>query len=107
MASVKVAHYSQACRPTPTCRLTVQGLDGRLSTFSGPGVRGCRFRVLRWDPCFGGKVGPSDSDDILQVVEMRVLLVLECQFWDERSRFAIGRPMPTVCTLALLIVRCH
>lgn len=27
----------------------------------------------------GGKVSPSDSDDIPQVVDMRVLLVLECQ----------------------------
>lgn len=33
MASVKVAHmhyYSQTCRPTPTCRLTVSMVDSRL-----------------------------------------------------------------------------
>ena len=96
---------------TPTCRLTVSMVDRR--PLVGQGVRGCRFRVLRWDPCPGGKVGPSDSDDddddIPQLVEVRVeyLLVLACQFWSERSRFAIGRPMPTVCTLALVIVRCH
>lgn len=36
--------------------MPADSLDGRLSTFSGPGVRGCRFRVLRWYPCLAARL---------------------------------------------------
>jgi len=53
-----------------------------------------------------GMVEASDNDGILQedVVEMRALFVQSCrrEFWHERSRFTIGRPMPTVCTFDVL-----
>ena len=96
---------------TPTCRLTVSMVDRR--PLVGQGVRGCRFRVLRWDPCPGSKVGPGDSDDdIPQLNNHRGARTVFSRagvpiLADERSRCAIGRPMPTVCILALLIVRCH
>lgn len=71
--------------------MPADSLDGRQATSSGPGVRGCRFRVLRWEPCPGGKVGPSDSDDdIPQVVEVRVQY---CSCW--RANF--GRWTITIC----------
>lgn len=81
--------------------MPADSLDGRQATFSGPGVRGCRFRVLRWDPCPGGKVNPRDSDDdIPQLNNHRgartvLLLVQACQFWqtsDHDSRS--GGPCP-------------
>jgi hypothetical protein len=67
----------------PYAHMPADSLDGRQSTLLvGQGVRGCRFRVLRWDPCSGGKVGPSDSDDDIPQVHLSVeVRVQYCSCW--------------------------